>query len=317
MMHAEDGTTHTEEGTHLTGLESDNPLGFLAALGVQVAFADESDAPRLWWSDGVVAHAVVDEAFHVERIAARVVETCRAWHANYALDPSLAPKGDVKFTEEDLRAYLLTACQDPQGMSIASCLVAEGSCDNNRKAKPTDLYFTAGKMLFLKMAREILANVETDDIINGLLGPWRYASKLPSLMWDVIDDRNYALLSTNPAKDKKSTNPGPEALAILGLSTHPVFGSPGRTLTQGTSGKWKRATYTWPIWSKPATAYAVTSLLAHATDPAPQSQNNSHYSKSKWYKAWGVKQVMQSTIRRSDQGGYGVFSPPKVIWYCE
>ena len=27
--------------THLTGLEGTNPLGFLAALGVQVAFASE------------------------------------------------------------------------------------------------------------------------------------------------------------------------------------------------------------------------------------------------------------------------------------
>ena len=62
------------KGTHLPGLEGTNPLGFLAALGVQVAFADEDTQPRLWWSDDVTPHAVVDEAFTVERIAARSLE---------------------------------------------------------------------------------------------------------------------------------------------------------------------------------------------------------------------------------------------------
>ena len=36
-------------GTHLPGLEGTNPLGFLAALGVQVAFANEDAQPRLGW----------------------------------------------------------------------------------------------------------------------------------------------------------------------------------------------------------------------------------------------------------------------------
>ena len=34
-------------GTHLTGLEGTNPLGFFTALGVQVAFDDEEHVPRL------------------------------------------------------------------------------------------------------------------------------------------------------------------------------------------------------------------------------------------------------------------------------
>ena len=50
-------------GTHLTGLEGTNPLAFLAAIGVQTAFADEEAQPRLWWSDDVTPHAVVDHGF--------------------------------------------------------------------------------------------------------------------------------------------------------------------------------------------------------------------------------------------------------------
>ena len=56
-------------GTHLTGLEGTNPLGFLAALGVQAVFMDEDERPRLWWSADVTPHAIVDDGFTVERIA--------------------------------------------------------------------------------------------------------------------------------------------------------------------------------------------------------------------------------------------------------
>ena len=41
----------------LTGLEGTNPLGFFAALGVQVAFASEVKQPRLWWNFDVTHSA--------------------------------------------------------------------------------------------------------------------------------------------------------------------------------------------------------------------------------------------------------------------
>ena len=54
-------------------------MGFFAALGVQVAFANEDEQPRLWWSEDVTPHAVVDEAFPVERITARAMEAFAHW----------------------------------------------------------------------------------------------------------------------------------------------------------------------------------------------------------------------------------------------
>ena len=76
-------------------------------------------------------------------------------------------------------------------------------------------------MKFLDIARQILAKTSPEDVARGVRGPWNYQSKLPSLMWDVSDDRVYALRANNPAKEKKYSNPGPEALAILGLSLLP------------------------------------------------------------------------------------------------
>ena len=293
-------------GTHLTGLEGTNPLGFFAALGVQVAFDGEESMPRLWWTDDVVSHAVVDESLTIEDIANKAMSVFPAWLESPAITTGLDPVGDVKFRPEDIKYYLDCCRRVGRVANLAACLVAEGSLDNNGVAKPTDLHFTAGQMKFLKIVKEVLEGVTIEDLKNGLTGPWVYESKLGSLMWDVVDDRNYALLSSDPSKSKKLTNPGPEALAILGLSRYPVFGSIGRTLTQGACGTWKSGLFTWPIWTIPGSFKAVDSLLAHIAS-----------GQVDLFHAWGIERVMQSVIRRSSQGGNGTIGPPEVIWSRE
>jgi hypothetical protein len=305
------------KGTPLTGLEGSNPLGFLAALGVQTLFESEERQPCLWWSPDVVSHAFVDGQYTLKAVIEQALRVFPDWAASPALNPHF-PKGEnLKFTPDNLRKYLQNNKDLPPGDTIASALVAEGSLDNSQRAKPSDLYFTAGQQRFLKMARSILLGTTEDHLREGLVGPWSYRSNLPSLMWDVVDDRLYALSSFDPAGEKKLTNPGPEALAILGLSRHPVFAAlnrtnkgPGRTLTRGCSGSWKEGAYTWPLWSRPAPPRAVDSLLAHATGNTARDLRN----RSPWYRSWSVSQVLRSAIRRSSQGGYGTFGPPENIW---
>ena len=301
-------------GTHLAGLEGTNPLGFLAALGVQVAFANEDDRPRLWWSDDIAPHAIVDEEFVIERIADRALDALAYWRDSLAANPrrmdgSTMPKGDeLKLLPEEIRAYLSQAARGDWSGGLATALVAEGSLDNQGVAKPSDFYFTAGQQKFLDTARKVLSAVVREDIETGLSGPWRYESELPSLGWDVADDRVYALRASNPSPEKKLTNPGPEALALLGLSLHPVFAGRDRTDTQGCSGSWKAGYYSWPLWRRPASPRAVKSLLAHAYDHPAAS--NRH----RWYRSWGVSTILRSPIRRTDQGGYGTFGPAEVTW---
>lgn len=300
-------------GNHLEGLAGDNPLGFLAAIGVQVAFEHDVQKPRLWWTEDITPHAVVDEAYTLDRIVDRALHVFADWGASYSVRPkrpdsSAMPKGDeLKFKPDDIRTYLAYAANGPTS-NLATALVAEGSLDKQGVAKPSDLYFTAGQMKFLDMTRKILAGVEAVDLRNGLAGPWAYESTLPSLGWDVTDDRIYALRATNPSPEKKLTNPGPEALAILGMSRLPVFPGRDRTLTQGFSGTWKAGHYSWPLWRKPAGPYGVKSLLAHAYHDGTTSPCQN------WYRSWGVFTVLRSPVRRSNQGGYGTFGPAEVVW---
>ena len=306
--------------TRLTGLEGTNPLGFLAALGVQVAFASEGEQPRLWWSDDIMPHAVVDEEFGLERIADQCMKAFALWRDSPATAPKRPdnadmPKGDeLKLIPDDIRAYLRLTDQCDTGGGLITALVAEGSLDNQGVAKPSDLYFTAGQQKFLATARQILNEVSLGDLLSGLEGPWNYESKLPSLGWDIVDDRVYALRAHDPAPksgpDPKLTNPGPEALAILGLSLHPVFGSRNRTLTQGCSGSWKAGFYSWPLWRKPASPHVVKSLLTHGYDPGASDRD-------RWFRSWGIFRILRSPVRRSNQGGYGTFGPPEVAWQAE
>ena len=303
------------DATHLTGLEGLNPLGFLAALGVQVLFVDEVDQPRLWWTEDVVPHAVVDGAFPVERIIKQALGVFPKWAESPALVPGFGGKAAKtgKFEPADIRRYLKYSLSDKAGWSFPAALVAEGSLDSTSGvvAKPSDLYFTSGPQCFLEMARSILGGVTEEDLVEGLLGPWRYQSKLPTLMWDISDDRNYALLAEKPTPGNKYTNPGPEALAILGISRLSVFGQSGRTLTLGCDGTWNRGSYSWPLWLAPSGYGAVDGFLAHATVAGPRLS----FQRDQWYRSWSISRVLTAEIRRFGQG-YGSFMPPRTVWWA-
>lgn len=302
--------------TLLPGLPGDNPLGFLAAMGVQVALADQGADPRLHWTDLPIPHPVLSPACGLEEVARAVFLVARDWLEGPALDNGL--KADLKLSprEPDETRDYLSSCRDagPSGL-LGLCLLAEGvaSETDRNKAKPSDLYFTAGQQKFVSMARTILGEVTEEEIADDMAKPWRYHSKRESLMWDTVDDRLHALSHSDPTKPQnpKRTNPGAEALAVLGLSRYPCFAAPQGTLTQGCSGRWKRGRFVWPLWTTPVTGYAVRSLLAQASAPA---ETKAALRRSEWYRSWGLSRVMQSQIRRSDQGGYGTFGPPRVIW---
>ena len=295
--------------TLLPGLPGDNPLGFLAALGVQVALADQAADHLLHWTDDPIPHPILSPACGMDEIARAALDVAAAWLDGPALDESIDP--GLKLKPGDIREYLRRGRAAPSSGSLAACLLAENSLDNNGRAKPSDLYFTAGNQKFVTMARTILGKVNEEEIVDDVTRPWGYHGKRESLMWDSVDDRLHALSTADPtsSQNPKLTNPGAEALAIIGLSRYPCFSAPQGTLTQGCSGSWKRGFFVWPLWTAPATARAVRSLLAQVAAP-----EDSERRRADWYRSWGIDRVMQSQIRRSSQGGYGTFGPPRVVW---
>ena len=304
------------KGTHLYGLDGSSPLGFFAALGVQVAFETSNVRPKLWWSEGFSPHAIVEERFSVGSIAGQALYSFDGWKKSPDVNPS-KPEGDsLDLSPEDIGTYLERAEQHFMRGGLATALLAEGGLtDSKGLSKPSPLCFTTGRQKFLAMAREILGAADISNVRRALEGPWVYGRKTPSFGWDVSDNREYAYMNKDPSVGKK---PGPgagvEALALLGLSLFPAFaGTKGKgtdTYAQGCSKKGRAGEFfSWPVWRKPAFIHAVRSLLSHAYDHPRAGAENRHH----WYDGWGVSSVFRSPIFRKGKG-YGNFGGSEVVW---
>ena len=296
----------------MTGLQGNNPLDYFAALGVQVAYDFEDTQPRLWWTDDVIPKPCIDGEFSIEDISKQVMKALLLWRQSPMLDPAdqsgkeIPGASTLKMERNDLRLFLKRALDEEHVGGFCMSLVAEGSIAGNGKSKPTDLYFLAGQQKFLKVVSELINDVDESEVVDALQKGSRVPSQHSTLMLDIADDPVYALTHTDPSKGSKYLNRGVEALAILGLSRFPVYGKRGRTLTQGCGGTWKESTFDWPIWEQPSTVSMVRSLLFASTPFIEE--------RSEMLGTWSVLRLYRSKITRSDQGGYGTFKPPSIVW---
>lgn len=302
------------EGTLLSGLSGDNPLGFLAALGVQAALAARIEKITLRWTNDAIPHPIIAPALNVEFIANVVRRVAEDW-----LDGPVFARGvdqTLKMEDDDTRRYLQDARYAGRQGVLAACLVAEGSRYTSGKpagkSKPTDFYFTAARQQFLAMARSRLESTGTEAIGADISDTWQYkCTDNNSLMWDLRADRHHAYSAADPNDHRmnpKGTNAGAETLAIIGLSCFPCFSDLGEIKTRGFSRDGRFKYFTWPLWTIPATSRMVTSLLGHVKSPSQDTEG-----RNLAYPAWGIVRVLQSQLRSRGQG-FGTFGPPRVVW---
>jgi hypothetical protein len=186
----------------------------------------------------------------------------------------------------------------------AASFLTDIAVDNNGNTKPTALHFAAGQQLWLEMVRGLVTGVTGDDLREALWGPWRYERTLPVLGWDATASRDYALRATNPSNDKKAGIPGADWLAVRGLAVVLAVPRGNRILTTGCRGEWKTGRFRWPLWGVPLTAELARTVMAMADledldEPTRRRR--------------GIGIVFASNIRRTDQGGYGSFTPAAVV----
>lgn len=302
----------------LPGLTGNSPLGFMAALGVQTALAETNGELRLGWTDSLVPTAIVESAFDVDEIISRIVSVARSWAAGTALNP-VPDRGDAKFPAKEIRDYLERSRSSRDGV-LAMSLVAENSLDamSGTKAKPTDLDFTSGNQKLLEMMRRILAETGPEDIAQTMSGAWHYSDTLPSLGWDVADDRQYALEAFNPTDSKNNPKlacPGAQCLAILGMRSFPAFRGGRKTATAACNGTWNQGSFSWPLWAHPAPSRVSRTLIGHASiapGAVTDADSGPFGSRFRQFAGWGLFQILASNIDRSSK--YGRFGPPRVIW---
>jgi hypothetical protein len=99
---------------------------------------------------------------------------------------------------------------------------------------------------------------------HALFEPWSYSDPRPSLRWDPVDDRRYALRAFDPTNASASpimTVRGANRLAIEALPWLPTFPYNGDARTRGFTRRKREVDFTWPIWSCWLGPETVRSLL--------------------------------------------------------
>lgn len=305
----------------LTGLDGSNPLGFLAGLGVLNVLTEHGDATLAWRTGDWRASLTADGVTSDDLIRILTDETA-TWKDDPCLAlkyPKPASKGsragkakvawDLKPPPEMFRWYVenLVARGDParrRSMDFAAAFATETAQDNNGNTKPTALHFTAGQQQFLEMVSQLRASVMPDDFREAIFGPWRYERDLPVLGWDCTAARMYALRADDPSIAEKRGVPGADWLAFRGLSFIRVAPIGGQIVTTGCAGGWKTGAFRWPVWTASLTKDTIQSLLQVPGLPELSEPER---------RARGIAGVFECSIRRSEQGGYGSFTPSTAM----
>lgn len=320
----------------LKGLDPQDPLGYLAALGTLTAATDQAQikgwaAPTMRFSLGASPRPTLSsgcantEALvsllleDLELISGRVKGTLRDRFLAFSYEDE---KGrsvhDLKPPPAELRraAEAVIAVSSNESRRTAdwfSAVLTDAAVDNNGSGKPFALHFTAGQQRFLNVALELLdgakreAGVGADDLAQALLGPWPNDRALKVFSWSPTQDRSYALRAVDPSDDGKLGSPGADWLALRGialLSSAPIVDRADQTriATGGVTGGWKNGAFTYPVWPMHLASDAVQSLLRH---PALASQSpGTRRTLPRGVERWTCK------ITRSEQGGYGAFLRP-------
>jgi hypothetical protein len=324
----------------LPGLDGSNPLGFLAALGVlriadHVARSQHRPSPRLGWVEAGYWQAVIqgENDLDLDFLVAAILEDKASWADDPAMllaydatgenlvDPRQGNGNavrDLRPRPGAMRLFLdrlagraegtdrghagLTALR--RSLDTVGFYGSEVVQDNKGNTKPFALHFSAGQQRFLKAIAQLQEGVCEADLREALVGPWRGASKLPSMSWDATVARIYALRASDPSAEKRGSNAGADWLAFVGLGLLMAAPHRGVLRTTGVRGGWKDAEFTWPVWTPLLTARVVRSVLAI---------EDLHVMPHMERACRGIGGVFSSRVTRSDQGGYGGFTPAQVL----
>lgn len=299
----------------LRALDGTNPLGFLAALGALDATARSGRQATLRWTDDLVPQAMLGGIENSDELLEVLDADRSSWAQSLLLRyPETRPLADAKPDEHMLRGWFESAYAADRAVDadMLCSIVAEGVFDRARKAKPTHLHFTAGQQQFLEMVRALRIDVNKHMLKEAVDGPWEYKSPLPSLSWDARGERLYAVRATNPSGDKRLSVPGAEWLAFRGLIFYPVSSAAGSLRTTACDRDWKRSAFRWPLWSVPASREVVWSLVGDRSLVSEPSLYGRRIQVGD-LASRGISRVMESPIRRSDQGGYGSFGGSETL----
>lgn len=296
----------------LVGVDGSNPLGFLAALGLLRVLP----GAKLGFSEDGSFRAFVDwldkrESDIAKLIAADAVAAASQsapWRFTYtkAATKKQGPQevADLKPPPGDFKRFLATCIGawlrgNDEAADYAAAYGTDIAVDGKGNTKPTAFHFTAAQQTFLGALEGSRASV-TQEWIEMSLFKGHGERPGSNLRWDPSAERNWALMANNPSGDGTRVDAPLEWLAFRGLPLLPSFPRGSRIITTGVVGRGDEMTFTWPLWSVPASLPTARSALQ--LDWTGSTKERA---------ARGVFAICRSSIRRTSQG-FGNFGPPVV-----
>lgn len=296
----------------LVGVDGSNPLGFLAALGLlrvvpgaKIGFAEDGSfrafVDGLDKSDSDLAKLIATDAEAAANVSA-------PWRFTYtkAATKKQGPLrvADLKAPPDDFKKFLATCVEawltgNDEGAGYAAAYGTDIAVDGKGNTKPTAFHFTAANQTFLGAVDGIRESITQEWVATSLF-TGHAARPGSNLRWDPSAERSWALMANNPNDDGTRVDAALEWLAFRGLPLLPSFPRGSRIITTGVTGLGDDMTFTWPLWSIPASLQTTRSALQ-------VDWNGSVKERS----ARGVFAICSSVIRRTSQG-FGNFGPSSV-----
>jgi len=296
----------------LVGVDGSNPLGFLAALGLlrvvpraTLSFSEDGscrafiDGPDK--SESELATLVAADAKAAENKSA-------PWRFTYT-KAATKKQGeqevaDLKPPPDDFKKFLATCIEawltgNPEAAAYAAAYGTDVAVDGKGNTKPTAFHFTAAQQTFLGAVEGIRDSV-TQEWVETSLFKGHGGRPGSNLRWDPGAERNWALMANNPGGEGTRVDAPLEWLAFRALPLVPSFPRGSRIITTGVAGRGDDMTFTWPLWSIPASLLTTRSVLA--IDWTRSAKERA---------ARGVFAICSSAIRRTSQG-FGNFGPSSV-----
>ncbi len=265
----------------LGGLSADNPLGYLAALGVlrtATLAAPEKQFVMSWelvnghWQPRLYSPTEIDRISLIDLLDRQLKDSARLTAFN------LGDNLTIKLRDfRDALVNELSSLSDKNRLNV-DFLAAFGSeiIESQRSGKPTgqiaDTDFRTmsgvGHQHFLKTMRIFIEDTQSCHLEDAVFEPWIYGDPLKnhSMRWDPVDDNRYALRWNDPSKCPTKTNSGSvwggNRLAIEALPLFPTQPRQRNLATTGFSKRKGAVELTWPVWSSCVDLSVVRSLLS-------------------------------------------------------
>lgn len=302
----------TSGEVELRGLNGNNPLGFLTALGTLAVVARKYDARLRWVLDRGQWIPVLSGGPEPESGQSRETALLDYLERELSGLPLTVFEAEARmpFPAARLRELLLDAVSRSRGWrdrrdldllaAFGSEVVTEDGVFVTTAFRMTRAGDSQGNGFPAYVVKIRMATTRS-HLERTLFRVWDYADDFSSLRWDPIEEARYALRWRDPSKSPNRTMLGANSLAVEALVFYPATPAGGSVVTTGFADFDGETYFTWPIWRPPLNSDAVRSLVAfpELQKPAPDRITLA---------AMGVVEVMRSRRFAPDKY-YKNFSP--------